>query len=72
MALYPIQCTFHKTQECSPGQLVFGCDMFMPVLTSIDWESIKERKQKAIQKSNERENSKRIHIQYEKGDWITL
>ena len=46
--------------------------MFMPIETTIDWNSIKERKQKAIRNSNERENSKRIHLQYEKGDWITI
>ena len=72
MASYAIRCAFHKTHGYSPGQLVFGRDMFMPIETTIDWDSIKERKQKAICKSNERENSKRIHRQYEKGDWITI
>ena len=46
--------------------------MFMPLEATIDWNSIKEQKQKAISKSNERENSKRIHLQYAKGDWITI
>ena len=32
----------------------------------------KSENKKTIRKSNERENSKRIHLQYEKGDWITI
>ena len=44
----------------------------MPIETIIDWNSIKQRKQEAIRKSNEQENSKRIHCQYKKGDWITI
>ena len=46
--------------------------MFMPIETTIDWNSIKQRKQEAIRKSNEQENSKRIHRQYEKRDWLTI
>ena len=72
MASYAIRCTFHKTHGYSPGQLVFGRDMFMPIETTIDWNSIKQRKQEAIRKSNERENLKRIHRQYTKGDWLTI
>ena len=58
MASYATCSAFHKTHGHSPGQLVFGRDMFMPIDVPIDWTEIKERKQTAIQKSNERENSK--------------
>ena len=44
----------------------------MPIEIIIDWNSIKLRKQEAIRKSNERENSKRLYRQYKKGDWITI
>ena len=44
----------------------------MPVNKSIDWDAIRERKRKAIQKSNERENSKRINHTYKEGDWILI
>ena len=44
----------------------------MPIEATIDWNSIKQQKQKAIRKSNEREDSKIIHFQYKKGDWITI
>ena len=50
----------------------FGRDMFMSIEATIDWNPIKQRKQEAIRKSNERENSKRIHRQYKKGDWLTI
>ena len=46
--------------------------MFLPVETPVDWEAVKERKQKAIAKSNSRENSKRLDYKYQKGDWITI
>ena len=42
MATYAIRCAYHKTHGYSPGQLVFGRDMFMPIETTIDWDSIKE------------------------------
>merc|ERR1712032_1463102 len=63
-ASYAIRCAFHSTHGHSPGELVFGRDMFMPVERNIDWEAIKERKQKAIRKSNQREKSKRIDYKY--------
>ena len=73
MASYAIRCAFHKTHGYSPGQLVFGREMFMPIKATIDWNSIRQCKQEAIiSKSNERENSKRIHRQYIKGDWLTI
>ena len=51
---------------------MFGRNMLPPVSTPIDWKEIQDRKQKAIAKSNQRENAKRIDIKYEKGDWITV
>ena len=71
-AAYAIRCGFHASHGHSPGELIFGRDMFMPVNKSIDWDAIRERKQKAIQKSNERENSKRINHTYKEGDWILI
>ena len=46
--------------------------MFMPVSRNIDWDAIRERKRKAIQKSNERENSKQTNKTYKAGDWILI
>ena len=44
----------------------------MPVSRRINWDAIRERKRKAIQKSNERENSKRTNKTYKAGDWILI
>ena len=50
MASYAISSVFHKTHGHTPGQLVFGRDMFMPIDVSINWTAIRERK-----KSNPKE-----------------
>ena len=67
-----IRSSFHTTHGHSPGELVFGRNMLLPVNTPVDWEEIRRRKQKAIAKSNQRENSKRIDYKYKQGDWITV
>lgn len=46
--------------------------MFMPVEANVDWDSIKQRKQRAIHKSNVRENSSRINHTYNADDWILI
>ena len=46
--------------------------MFSPVLVDIDWNAIRKNKQLRINKSNARENSKKIPRIYRKGDYITL
>ena len=69
---YAIYCAYHQTHRLSPGQLVFGRDMFLPVDSQINWEKIFTRKQKRISKINEHKNSKRIKHNYQKGDWVTL
>ena len=71
-ASYAIRSAFHATHGYSPAQLVFGRDMFMPVEANVDWDSIKQRKQRAIHKSNVRENSSRINHTYNADDWILI
>ena len=45
----------------------------MPISKNIDWNAKKDKKQKAIAKSNLRENSKRKQIlHYNPGDWILI
>ena len=69
---YAIRSAYHQTHGFSPGQLVFGRDMFLDTRAEIDWDKIRERKQRRIRKSNERENKNRIDIQYKKGDLILI
>jgi len=71
-AAYAIRCGYHATHGCSPAELVFGRNMFLPVTTPIDLGALRVRKQKAIAKSNKRGNSKRKGYKYQKGDWIII
>ena len=63
---------YHQSHGHSPAQLVFGRDMFSPVVAEVDWEAIKNNKQIEISKKNIEENSSRVSHNYQKGELITL
>ena len=44
----------------------------MPVNCKPDWDLIRKRKQDSINKSNQRENKRRIDYKYQAGNLITL
>lgn len=69
---YAIRCTYHTTLGASPGQLVFGRDMMLPVRYNVDWYAITRRKQARINASNRRENKSRLNHSYQVGDWIIV
>ena len=69
---YAIRCTQHTTLQATPGQLVFGRDMILPIKFHADWALITQRKQNLIDESNIRENKKRIDHTYKKGDQVLL
>ena len=69
---FAIRSTFHTTLRKSPGQLVFGRDMILNINHVANWEFIRERKQKLIDKNNQRENQKRIPHNYQLGDKVLL
>ena len=69
---YAIRCAYHTTLKASPGQLVFGRDMLLPIKFQADWALIEKQKQLSINKSNKRENSKRIAHAYQVGDKVLL
>jgi len=71
-AAFAVRATYHTTLQKTPGQLVFGRDMILNVKHIANWEYIRQRKQKLIDKNNQRENSKRIPYQYQEGDKILL
>ena len=71
-ASYAIRSTFHTTLKASPGQLVFGQDMLLPVQFKADWALINARKQKLINENNACENSKRVAHTYSVGDKCLL
>ena len=68
---FAIRSTYHTTLEATPAQLVFGRDMLLPIQFQADWAAIRERRQKVINQSNERENKKRIAHEYRVGDTVS-
>ena len=48
--------TTSRQKGYSPGQLIFGRDMILPIKHMVDWELIRQRKQTQINRDNSREN----------------
>ena len=48
------------TLKATPGQLVYGHDMLLPIKFNADWALIERQKQLSINDSNRKENKKRI------------
>ena len=71
-ATFAVRVTYHTTLQKTPGQLVFGRDMIFNIKHMANWEYIQARKQKLINKNNERENAKRIEYEYTVGDKVLL
>ena len=69
---FAVRSTYHTTLQKTPGQLVFGRDMVLNVEHTANWEYIRSRKQKLIDKNNQRENAKRTPHTYEVGDKVML
>ena len=69
---FAIRSTYHTTLQATPGQLVFGRDMILPLKFKADWAQIQLSKQKRIDESNQRENMKRIDHEYSRGDKVLL
>jgi transposase InsO family protein len=69
---FAVRSTFHTTLQSTPGQLVFGRDMIFNIKHTANWEYIKQRKQKIIDKNNKKENAKRKEHTYKVGDQVLL
>ena len=69
---YAVRSTYHTTLQATPGQLVYGRDMIFNIKHVANWQAIKERKQKLINKNNERENKKRIKHTYQVDEKVLL
>jgi transposase InsO family protein len=69
---WAVRSTYHTVLNATPGQLVFGRDMVLPIQFQADWARIKLRKQGTIDKSNAQENAKRIDHDYQVGDKVLL
>ena len=69
---YALRSTYHTTLGATPGQLVFGRDMILPVKFKADWALIAQRKQDQINRSNRQENRKRVPHEYREGQKVLL
>jgi len=54
-AAWAIRSTVHTTLDATPGQLVFGRDMLLPIQLKTDWARIRQRKQDIIDANNKKE-----------------
>lgn len=71
-AAFAIRATYHTTLQATPGQLVFGRDMILPMKIQADWQRIHERRQAEIIRNNNSENKGRLEHQYQVGEKVLL
>ena len=71
-AAWAIRSTYHTTLEATPGQLVFGRDMLLPIKFQADWARIRKKKQETTERNNAAENAKRHTHEYKPGDKVLL
>ena len=70
--MFALRATVHTTSQYTPVQLVFGRDSVLNIRHEANWKLIKERKQKLINRGNERENKNRVLHEYKVGDKVLL
>ena len=71
-ASWAIRSTYHTTLQATPGQLVFGRDMILPIQFQANWARIAQRKQDDVTRNNAKENAKRIAHVYTVGDKVLV
>ena len=69
---FAIRSTHHSTLDATPAQLIYGRDMILPIQHVAEWEYIRTRKQKTIDKANVRENKSRVDYDYSIHDKILI
>ena len=70
--MFALRATVHTTTQHTPAQLVFGRDSVLNVQHEANWQLIKERKQKLINRGNTQENKSRLDHVYKIGDKVLL
>ena len=69
---WAIRSTYHTTLQASPGQLVFSCDMLLPIRFLVHWDTIRTRRQLQVDHDNERENKHHYDHDYQPGQKVLL
>ena len=70
--MFALRATVHTTTRFTPTQLVFGRDAILNTRHEANWQIIKDRKQRLINRGNERENKNRKDHTYQVGDKVLL
>ena len=71
-AAWAIRSTYHTTLEATPGQLVFGRDMLLPIKFQADSARTRKKKPETTERNNAAENAKRHTHEYKPGDKVLL
>ena len=71
-AAWAIRRTVHTMLDATPGQLVFGRDMLLPIQIKTDWARIRQCKQDIINGNNRKENVKCIEHEYRVEEKVLL
>ena len=71
-AAWAIRSTYHTVLDASPGAAIFGRDMLFDILFVADWKQIGDYRQHQTDRSNKRENGKRVDYDYKVGDKILI
>ena len=69
---FSVRSTYRWTKQKSPGQLVFGQDMILPINNISNWRHTRQQKQRQIEKFKIRENSTQIDYDFNIGDEFTV
>ena len=71
-AAFVILSTTSRIKGYSPGQLIFGRDMILPIKHRVDWELICQQKQMQINRHKARDNKHIVYYDYKVGDKVML
>ena len=69
---YALRTAIHRAYNTSPGALVFGRDMLLPIPILSDWANLRARRQAIIDENNRRENLRRRFRDYHIGDEVLV
>ncbi len=71
-AVWAICSTYHTVLKASPGAAIFGQDMLFDIPFVADWHKIGDYRQRQTDRSNIRENNKRVDYDYKVGDKVLI
>ena len=71
-AAWALRSTYHTVLNATPGQVVFGRDMLLPIKYKADWAAIVQRRKEQILRDNVQENKTRLPHVYHVGQKVLL